>query len=267
VAEWENPSVPGAHIFTGQLRGLTAIPDPNGGTHQVLAMHWDSPDCKIHLVDPLDNHKATQELDTRQFVRNAWGNTAGVITVGYNDWLAATHPDTGEKVHLIGAWANYLGGELGSAEGKSSRFLVRDADAAYSLVRIWDPANPLTGAAYGLRGCRSIRPSPFPSEAGRAWYFCGFDLTGIGGGANVTGSHGWIYKGVLCALPGDIDGNGRITVMDLLGILLIVTGTLESDVFPWAYPECADLSGDGVIDIHDVLLLSDRLSEHTGMSP
>jgi uncharacterized delta-60 repeat protein len=200
VEEWENPNVPGAHIFTGQLRGLTAIPDPNGGTHEVLAMHWDSADCKIHIVDPMDGHKATEELDTRAFFRSAWGNTAGVITVAYNDMLPATHPDTGEKVHLLGAWALYPGGELGSAEGKSSWFLVRYADAAYSIGRIWDPANALGGAEYGLRGCRSIRPSPFPNEAGRVWYFCGFDGTATTG-PEISGSRGWIYKGTIGTVP------------------------------------------------------------------
>jgi catechol 2,3-dioxygenase-like lactoylglutathione lyase family enzyme len=50
-------------------------------------------------------------------------------------------------------------------------------------------------AAPGHVVCRSIRPSPFPEEAGRVWYFCGFDLTGMSGGSDVTGSRGWIYRG------------------------------------------------------------------------
>ena len=65
--------------------------------------------------------------------------------------------------------------------GKSSWYLVRYADGTYRYQRIWDEKNPLTDAQYGLRGCRSIRPSPFPEEAGRVWYFCGFDQTGPAG--------------------------------------------------------------------------------------
>ena len=201
IPEWQVPGSPGDSLYSGQFRGLSAIPDPKGGTHDVLAMHWDSPDSKLYVVDPMDNHQATLELETRTFIRSLWGNTAGAITVGYNDWQAATHPDTGENVQLVSSWLTYPGGELNSPEAKSSYFLVRYADAAYSVVRIWDPANALGGAAYGLRGCRSIRPSPFPNEAGRVWYFCGFDLTGISGGDDVSGPQGWIYKGTIGTVP------------------------------------------------------------------
>jgi hypothetical protein len=80
--------------------------------------------------------------------------------------------------------------------GKSSWYLVRYADGTYRYQRIWDENNPLTDSQYGLRGCRSIRPSPFPEEAGRVWYFCGFDQTGARG-AGATGPAGWIYQGAL----------------------------------------------------------------------
>jgi hypothetical protein len=84
----------------------------------------------------------------------------------------------------------------GNEIGKSSRYLVRYADGTYRYQRIWDEKNPLTDAPYGLRGCRSIRPSPFPEEAGRVWYFCGFDQTGARG-AGATEPAAWIYKGTL----------------------------------------------------------------------
>jgi len=218
VEEWENSTVPGQSLYRGQIRGLCAIPDPKGGGYEVLGLHWDGPDCFLQIVDPINYYKVTEELDSRAFFKNEWGNSSYVITLGYNDWLPVTLSDTGEQVHFIGAWAQYPGGEFfGSEEGKSSWFLIRYADATYSIMRIWDsnnpiksdiyskdydrnPAEPLIDKTYGLRGCRSIRPSPFPDEIGRVWYFCGFDLTGIGG-QDVTGSHGWIYKGVINRAP------------------------------------------------------------------
>jgi len=193
IEEWENPNIPGQSRYTGQLRGITAIPDPKGGQHQVIGLHWDSPDCSLQIVDPMNGHQVTIELNSKAFFQTFLGAGAGVTTLGYNDWLPVEDPDSGELVHFIGAWAHYPGGEQGSEKGKSSWFLVRYSDATYSIVRIWDPQKPTTDPEYGLRGCRSIRPSPFPGESGRMWYSCGFDLTGLSA-PDVTGSHGWVYK-------------------------------------------------------------------------
>lgn len=62
----------------------------------------------------------------------------------------------------------------------------------YTHGRIFDPAHPLADARFGLRGCRSIVPSPFPEEKNRAWYFGGFDQTG-----KAWGNYAWIYRGTL----------------------------------------------------------------------
>ena len=114
-----------------------------------------------------------------------------------NDLLPVTHPDTGEQAHLISLWLVHPDREA-SELGKSSWYLVRYADGTYRYQRIWDENNPLKNSQYGLRGCRSIRPSPFPEEAGRVFYFCGFDQTG-GRGQGATGPTAWIYKGTLPA--------------------------------------------------------------------
>ncbi len=148
-------------------------------------------------MNPKRGYELNLELKTKEFVQNLWGNSsAGLITAGYNEWLAAMHPITKEKVHFIGAWAMYPGGETATPQGKSSWFFVRYADGTYRLIRIWDEGNPLTNATNGLKGCRSIVPSPFPEEAGFVWYFCGFDLTGQGT-TSVAGRKAWIYKGII----------------------------------------------------------------------
>jgi hypothetical protein len=208
VKEWEKKDKPGEHTRMGQFRGMTAIPDPKGARHQVLAFHWDSPDNLIELVDPTKGYLNSVELNPKAFLQSKWGNTAQCVTLGYNEWTPAVHPVTKDSVHLIGAWATYPGGELGSPEGKSSWFFVRYKDATYNVVRIWDPNNPLTGATNGLKGCRSIINSPFPEEAGRVWYFCGFDLTGTGT-TSVSGNKAWIYKGVIQNIPTGVADNTR----------------------------------------------------------
>jgi hypothetical protein len=229
IKEWEDPANPGRSLRTAQLRGMTAAPAPKkgsgafyrtgafyrngleGASHkrlltpfsddegEVLLIAWDSRDAVIERIDPRNNFKMTVELDVRDYFAKQWGRPVGISTFAYNDMLPVTHPVTGERAHLIGLWLVDPNGE-GNEIGKSSWYLVRYADGTYRYQRIWDEDNPLTNTQYGLRGCRSIRPSPFPEEAGRVWYFCGFDQTGAKG-AGATGPTAWIYKGTLKGKP------------------------------------------------------------------
>jgi hypothetical protein len=198
IKEWEDPQQPGRSLRTSQLRGLTAVPAPDG-KGEVLLVAWDTRDAVIERIDPRNDFKTTVELNLREFFAKQWGRTAGISSFAYNDMLPAAHPVTGERVHLIGLWLVHPDGE-GNELGKSSWYLVRYADGTYRYQRIWDEKNALTGAKYGLRGCRSIRPSPFPEEAGRVWYFCGFDQFGAQG-AGATGPTAWIYRGLLPESP------------------------------------------------------------------
>jgi catechol 2,3-dioxygenase-like lactoylglutathione lyase family enzyme len=198
IKEWEDPANPGRSLRTAQLRGMTAAPAPDG-KGEVLLVAWDTRDAVIERIDPRNTFKTTVELNVRDYFAKQWGRTVGISTFAYNDMLPVAHPGTGEKAHLIGLWLVDPNGE-GNEIGKSSWYLVRYADGTYRYQRIWDEQNPLTNAKYGLRGCRSIRPSPFPEEADRVWYFCGFDQTGARG-AGATGPTAWIYKGTLPAKP------------------------------------------------------------------
>jgi hypothetical protein len=76
-----------------------------------------------------------------------------------------------------------------------------DADLRRRRHRRWNPANPLEGVRHGLRGCRSIVPSPFTEEAGRVRYFCGFDQTGPTGRDGAKGPMAWVYRGNLKEKP------------------------------------------------------------------
>lgn len=195
IKEWEDPATPGRSLRTAQLRGMTAAPAADG-KGEVLLIAWDTRDAAIERIDPRDGFKMTVELDVRDYVSKQWGRPVGVSSFAYNDMLPVTHPDTGEKAHLIGLWLVDPRGEV-DAIGRSSWYLVRYPDGTYRYQRIWDEKNPLTDAPYGLRGCRSIRPSPFPEEVGRVFYFCGFDQTGAGRGQGATGPAGWIMRGTL----------------------------------------------------------------------
>jgi Ca2+-binding EF-hand superfamily protein len=198
IKEWEDPNEPGRSLHIAQIRGLAAVPAPDG-RGEVLLCAWDAQDGLIERSDPRADFKVTTELNVHDFFQKAWGRRVGISTFAYNDMLPVIHPATGEKAHLIGLWLMHPDGE-GNELGKSSWYLVRYADGTYRYQRIWDEKNALTGAKYGLRGCRSIRPSPFPEEAGRVWYFCGFDQFGAQG-AGATGPTAWIYRGLLPESP------------------------------------------------------------------
>ncbi|MBN8457252.1 MAG: VOC family protein [Verrucomicrobia bacterium] len=198
IKEWEDPQQPGRSLRTAQLRGMTAVPAPDG-KGEVLLVAWDTRDAAIERIDPRNNFKTTVELNVRDYFAKQWGRPVGISTFAYNDMLPVAHPFTGEKAHLIGLWLVDPNGEANEI-GKSSWYLVRYADGSYRYQRIWDENNPLTNSQYGLRGCRSICPSPFPEEAGRVFYFCGFDQTGARG-AGATGPTAWIYKGNLKDKP------------------------------------------------------------------
>jgi hypothetical protein len=78
--------------------------------------------------------------------------------------------------------------------GASAWYLVRYGPAEYGLGRVFDPAHPIPNReSGGLRATRTIRPSPFPEEAGRVWYFAGFDA--FGGPSHLNTA--WIYRGEL----------------------------------------------------------------------
>ncbi len=195
VPEWEDPQQPGRSLRTAQLRGMTAVPAPDG-THEDLLIAWDSRDATIERIDLENGYHATVEIDVRGYLSEQWGRRMGIGTFAYNDMLPVTDPKTGQQASLIGLWVVYPEGKANEL-AKSSWYLVRYADGEYRHGRIWAADNPLTESPYGLRGCRSVRPSPFPEEAGTTWYFCGFDQTGASGSAGARGATAWIYKGTL----------------------------------------------------------------------
>jgi hypothetical protein len=78
--------------------------------------------------------------------------------------------------------------------GASAWYLVRYGKDDYGLGRVFDPAHPIPNReSGGLRATRTIRPSPFPEEADRVWYFAGFDA--FGGPSHLHTA--WVYRAEL----------------------------------------------------------------------
>jgi hypothetical protein len=198
VEEWFGES--GGDVSrVGYLCGLTAAPDPKDASRQVLlcAIH-DRGSARIEQLDPRRGYQATVHSNVSDQLDRAFGQRVPVSRIAYNDMTPATDPATGRPVHLISGWFKPAGREETGELAKSAWYLTVAADGKAQLARVFDPAHPLTDAEFGLRCSRSIRSSPFPEEAGRVWYFCGFDQTPVSGrGTAAKGDTAWIYKGTL----------------------------------------------------------------------
>lgn len=178
------------------LRGLTAVPDPKGGKGKVLIANFEYPGV-IRRRSPARGDASgsilvEDELDIRAFFNKVWdtpyARRRGAIAA-YNRFLPAKDPASGEQVWLCGAWVERPGSP--DPPNNGSCYLIRHQDGSYDWGTINDLEHPVP-AGSRLTGCRDIEPSPFPSEQGRVWYFCGYD-----GGAGPSHNTAWIYKGVL----------------------------------------------------------------------
>jgi hypothetical protein len=178
------------------LRGLTAVPDPQGGKHQVLIANFEHPGLIVRF-DPMRKDAsgsilAEPELDIKEFFNQAWNTPTarrrGAIAA-YNRFLPVTDPRTGEPLWLCGAWVERPGSP--NPPNNGSCYLIRHRDGRYDGGYIYDPAHPVP-AGQKLTGCRDIEPSPFSGDQGRVFYFCGYD-----GGAGPSHNTAWIYRAAL----------------------------------------------------------------------
>jgi hypothetical protein len=174
------------------LRGLTAIPDPQGGKHEVLLGTCNYPGV-VYRIDPKRNFAVTTELDIRAYFAKAFGvsQLRGPCLSAYNNFLPATDPNTGENVHLLGLWINHPDGRA-TEMGASAWYLVRHADGTYAHGRVFDPKHPKPNPPRGLLATRTIEVSPFPEDKGRVLHFGGFDCARI-----ESRNTAWIYRGAI----------------------------------------------------------------------
>jgi hypothetical protein len=180
------------------LRGLTAVPDPNGGDHQVLIANFEYPGL-IARFDPSRRDDSgclvmEQEFDIKAYFNRVWktpnARRRGAIAA-YNRFPPVNDPGSGARLWLCGAWVERPGSP--NPPNNGSCYLIRHRDGSYDWGSIFDPTHPIP-AGQRLTGCRDIEPSPFAGEQGRVYYFCGYD-----GGAGPSHNTAWIYRGELPA--------------------------------------------------------------------
>ncbi len=162
----------------GGIRGLTAVPAPDGRGQSLLFSHTD----RIIRIDPAGGHKATVELRIREILQRAWGMPVpGAIIAAYSDFLPLKNPATGKTVYLAGVQARVERGGRNKKKYREDTFfgwyaggayLVREAPGNWRLKEVngrWAPGKPKLVAP------RTYAISPFPAERGRWVYFGGFD--------------------------------------------------------------------------------------------
>ncbi len=165
------------HWELGGIRGLTAVPSPNGSGESILFSHTD----RIIRIDPKDDHKATVELQIRQLLQKEWGTAVpGSIIAAYSRMLPLRDPATGRTVHIAGVEGRIERGGRDKTYRPDTFFgwyaggsyLIRESDQGYRLKEVngrWAPGKPKLVAP------RTFVVSPFPDDAGGQVYFGGFD--------------------------------------------------------------------------------------------
>jgi hypothetical protein len=88
------------------LRGLTAVPSPDGHG-QVLLAAVEGTEPRIVRIDPRDGSEAT-DLDLHDFLGKAWGMETGYMIAAYND-TAEVRDGHGNDLFLIGFEASFRG--------------------------------------------------------------------------------------------------------------------------------------------------------------
>jgi hypothetical protein len=189
------------------LRGLTALPARDGEGEVFLA--YASYPGVVYRIDPRGSEvTATVEIDVRAHFARAFGvrEYVGPSLGAYNAITPMIHPDTGERLHLIGLWVREPG-RRGDPQG--AHYLVRREDGSYGHGRI----EPLGGQS--LESVRAVALSPFAADSGRVLFFGGYDCA-----KRPSHNTGWIARGTLPrwenAVLVSLDGLDRDVVTELM---------------------------------------------------
>jgi len=163
------------------LRGITGVPDPMGGGHEVILGSREQ-EGRILRIDPINGYKVTDELNSGQFLKEQLGGFRGGKLVAYNRFEPGKDPRTGHPIH----WVTVAG--VKPDDMQAAWLMIRRTDGTYEPVRVFDPSlesHPL------LATTRTLEFAPWNP---REFYTGGFD-----GAVNERRNHNtaWIFKGTL----------------------------------------------------------------------
>ena len=180
----------------GGVRGLTAVPCPDGEGESLLFM-W-SPDGQskgeMYRLDvgAGGRYERHHEVTLAELAREHVGATHVSYLLGaYNDLLAIPGTRSGELQHLVGLECRVLGDDVPTWKRgfyRGALYAVRDADLGYRIAAVGGKS--ALGSA--LVSTRCYAASPFDGD--RAIYFGGHDPNGI-----PSTNMAWVYRKALDA--------------------------------------------------------------------
>jgi hypothetical protein len=194
VYEWKT------HLlsWTSGMRGLTAVPDPMGGNHEVLLGVREIPGV-IERIDPFNDYSVTIELDIREYFESCIGSIEypksyiyfiirNSLYAAYNDMCVIRNPTNNQSIYLFGVFIRFSDSLLPPNNG--AWYLIRDENGSYTHGYVYDYDYPVVEGDW-LRAPRTIIKSPFPEEKDACLYFGGYDS-----GGQPKHNKAWIYKGI-----------------------------------------------------------------------
>ena len=187
---------------SGGIRGLTAIPNPNGAGESLLFLFCpgagQSQGC-IYRLDPdgSGGYKRTQEASLITLMKNYLaGNPVYSVLGAYNNILPVVDPATNETVYIIGFESfikgqNYptWGGNDSSGWYAGAMYAIRNGNGEYSVKEVNGPGDT-DGLA--LESVRAYAMSPFAQDQNNVIYFGGHDCDG-----NPSHNAAWIFRATL----------------------------------------------------------------------
>jgi poly(A) polymerase len=177
---------------TEDLRGLTAIQNPNGNGSEVLLFSWRS---IVRRLDPLAGNAVVQEANLAEKLSAATGQNFSYVLAAYNDFFKLPSTITSQTEHIVG-----FEGLLSSSQNPlpsnvnrwatDGRYFVRKqlgSNITYEMKYI---VNNQATVSDTLVASRTFCVSPFPEHNGKTIYAGGYDANSI-----PASNKAWIYRG------------------------------------------------------------------------
>ena len=197
----------GVNTDVGGIRGLTAVPNPNGAGESLLFVWVPSgrAHSRVKRLDPdgCGGYTLHEEADLSRLMGKTLGVPVGYTLGAHNTMVPVVHPVTGETVHLMGFLGRLPAGHPlrwgGSRLYAGAMYAVRAADGTYTVHEVngpWAPGKPV------LVSPRTFAVSPFPEHGGRQVYVGGFDASFV-----PVRDTAWIFRAPLGVVVGACPAN------------------------------------------------------------
>jgi hypothetical protein len=208
VNETDLPGGTAVDPADGGIRGLSAIPNPNGPGQSLLFL-WVPGNESKGLVVRLDpngsgGYTSTNETSLAPLASQYLSAPAAIALGAYNNILPVTDPATGDGDYIIGlqTWVHNTTGLprmwWGNASGgtyEGALYAIRDSNGSYRMGEIngrFPAGNP------PLEAIRSYVLSPFPSDHGNVIYFGGYDADGY-----LCNNTAWVFRTTIANALGE----------------------------------------------------------------